>query len=47
MKNSVTKVIDKIVSKTLKMNINSTSSVAIFQPKVPKELSALSKVNNK
>lgn len=47
MKNSLTKVIDKIVSRTLKMNINSTTSLAMFQPKVPKELSALSKLNNK
>lgn len=47
MKNSLTRVIDKIVSKTLKMNINSTTSVAMFQPKIPKELSTLSKSNNK
>ncbi len=47
MKNSLTKAIDKIVSKTLKLNINSTSSLAMFQPKIPKELSALSKTNNK
>lgn len=47
MKNSLTKAMDKIVSKALKLNINSTSSLAMFQPKIPKELSALSKTNNK
>ena len=47
MKNSLTKVFDKIVSKTLKLNVNSTTSVAMFQPKIPKDLSALSKTNNK
>lgn len=47
MKNSLTKAIDKIVGKALKLNINSTSSLAMFQPKIPKDLSALSKTNNK
>ena len=47
MKKSLTKVIDKIVGGTLKLNINSTTSIAAFHPKVPKELSALSKFSNK
>lgn len=41
MKKTFTKVADKIISKTLKLNINSTTSIAIFQPKFPKELSIL------
>lgn len=47
MKKSLTKAVDKLVSKTLKMNINSTSSLAMFQSKVPKELQTLSKANKK
>lgn len=47
MKKSFTKAVDKLINKALKMNVNSTTSIAMFQPKVPKELSALSKVNNK
>lgn len=47
MKKSFTKAVDKLIGKALKMNVNSTTSIAMFQPKVPKELSALSKVNNK
>ncbi len=47
MKKSLTKAVDKLVSKTLKMNINSTSSIAMFQPKVPKVLLTLSKANKK
>lgn len=47
MKKSLTKAVDKLVSKTLKMNINSTSSLAMFQPKVPKELQTLSQANKK
>lgn len=47
MKNSVTKIMDKIVGKALKMNINSTSSCAAFQPKVSEELSVFKKANHK
>lgn len=47
MKNSVTKIIDKIVGKALKMNINSTTSIVAFQPKVPKELSVFKKTIHK
>lgn len=47
MKKSFTKAVDKLIGKALKLNINSTTSVAAFQPKVPKELSALKKSDNK
>lgn len=47
MKKTFTKTVDKLISKTLKMNINSTTSVAIFQPKVSKELSVFKKSKNK
>ncbi len=44
MKNVFIKAIDKVVSGTLKMNVNSTTSLAIFQPKMPAELKKNSKV---
>lgn len=47
MKKEFIKAVDKLISKTLKMNINSTTSIAMFQPIVPKELSKLKKSNNK
>ena len=47
MKKSFTKAVDKLISKALKMNINSTTSIAAFQPKVPTELSVLKKSENK
>ena len=47
MKKTLTKTLDKILSKTLKMNVNSTSSLASFQPKIPKELSVFKKANRK
>lgn len=47
MKKEFTKAVDKLISKALKMNINSTTSLAMFQPKVSKELSVFKKSNNK
>ena len=47
MKKEFTKAVDKLISKALKLNINSTTSVAAFQPKVPTELSVFKKSNNK
>lgn len=47
MKKEFTKAVDKLISKALKMNINSTTSIAAFQPKVPTELSVLKKSENK
>lgn len=47
MKKSITKAVDKLINKALKMNINSTTSVAMFQPKVSKELSIFKKSDNK
>lgn len=47
MKKSFTKAVDKLINKALKMNVNSTTSIAMFQPKVPKELSMLKKSVNK
>lgn len=44
MKNVFIKAIDKVVSGTLKMNVNSTTSIAIFQPKMPVELKKVSKI---
>lgn len=44
MKKTLIKCIDKFVMGSLKMNVNSTTSIIIFQPKIPKELSDLSKV---
>lgn len=37
MKN-IKKAIDKAVSKAIKVNVNSTTSLMAFQPRVPKEL---------
>ena len=47
MKKEFTKAVDKLISKALKMNVNSTTSIAMFQPKVPKELLVFKKSNNK
>ncbi len=47
MKKEFTKAVDKLISKALKMNVNSTTSIAMFQMKVPKELSMLKKSVNK
>ena len=47
MKKEFTKAVDKLISKALKLNINSTTSIAMFQPKVPKELLVFKKSNNK
>lgn len=47
MKKKFTKAVDKLINKALKLNINSTTSVAAFQPKVPTELSVLKKSENK
>ena len=47
MKKSFVKIIDRTIGKTLKMNVNSTSSFASFQPKIPKELSVFKKTNQK
>lgn len=44
MKKVFIKAVDKMVSGTLKMNINSTTSVMAYQPKMPKELKKLSNV---
>lgn len=38
------KMVDKMVSSKLKTNVNSTTSLAIFQPQMPAELKALSKI---
>lgn len=47
MKKEFTKAVDKLISKALKMNINSTTSLAMYQPKVSKELSIFKKSDNK
>lgn len=47
MKKKFTKVVDNLIGKALKMNVNSTTSIAMFQPKVPKELLVFKKSNNK
>lgn len=47
MKKKFTKVVDNLISKALKMNVNSTTSLAMFQMKVPKELSVFKKSDNK
>lgn len=38
MKKRLTKAIEVLVSKAIKTNVNSTTSIAAFQPKVPSEL---------
>ena len=43
MKKTFTKVVNKFISKAVKTNINCTTSIAAFQPKLPSEL----KKNNK
>ena len=47
MKKKFTKVVDNLIGKALKMNVNSTTSIAMFQMKVPKELSVFKKSDNK
>ena len=47
MKKAIVKFTDKLIGKTLKLNVNSTSSLAAFQPDMPIELKRLSKVENK
>lgn len=47
MKKEFTKAVDNLIGKALKLNVNSTTSIAMFQPKVPKELSMLKKSVNK
>lgn len=42
----IVKCIDKFVENTLKLNINSTTSVAAYQPQVPTKLNSLSKLKN-
>lgn len=44
MKKVFIKVADKLISGTLKMNVNSTTSVAAYQPKMPVEIKKLSNV---
>ena len=43
MKKTFTKVVDKIISKAVKTNINCTTSFTAFQPKLPSELKKNSK----
>lgn len=38
MKKTLTKVVDKLVAKAVKTNVNCTTSVCAFQPKIPSEL---------
>lgn len=47
MKKTIVKFTDSLVRQTLKLNVNSTTSIVIFQPKMPKELSSLSKFSSK
>ena len=47
MKKKFTKAVDNLIGKALKMNVNSTTSIAMFQMKVPKELSVFKKSDNK
>ncbi len=37
MKKAFISLVDKVVSFTVKTNVNSTTSVAAYQPKLPKE----------
>ena len=46
MKNIFSRSVDKLVSKVLKVNVNSTTSVTAFQPAIPTELKKLSKFIN-
>lgn len=43
MKKTFTKVVDRIISKAVKTNINCTTSFTAFQPKLPSELKKNSK----
>ncbi len=38
MKKRVVALTDKVVKEAVKLNINSTTSIAAFQPKVPNEI---------
>lgn len=38
MKKMIVKFVDSLISNVIKSNINSTTSVAAFQPVVPKKL---------
>lgn len=43
MKKTFIMIADKFVGHALKLNVNSTTSLAIFQPQMPSELKKLSK----
>lgn len=42
MKKVLIRCVDKLANVTLKLNVNSTTSLAAFQPTMPKELKELS-----
>ncbi len=43
MKNSIVKKFMKLINVSLKVDANSTSTIAAYQPKVPKNLNAFKK----
>lgn len=44
MKFDIIKLADKLVEKTLKLNVNSTTSLMAYQPKAPADLKKFSKI---
>lgn len=47
MKKTIVKLTDNLIKQALKLNVNSTTSLAAYQPEMPKELSSLGKFNHK
>lgn len=45
-KNNYSKIIKKVVENSLKLNANSTTCMAVYQPKAPDALKKFSKVEN-
>ncbi len=43
MKFDIIKLADKLVEKTLKLNVNSTTSLMAYQPEMPTELNNIRK----
>lgn len=38
MKKTTVKIIDKLVSKVIRANVNSTTSIIAYQPRIPAEI---------
>lgn len=44
MKKAIVKLTDNFIKQALKLNVNSTTSIMAYQPKMPAEVKLLSKI---